>query len=69
MHSLRVSRQNGLTPQEYSEAMMMELKLTYDKRIQAFNYMLIYINKVAQTYNKRIKIKSFEVGEIVWKVI
>ena len=24
--SLRVSKQNGLTPQEYSEAMMMELE-------------------------------------------
>ena len=50
---------------EYSEAMMMELKSTYDGRIQAFNYMLIQKNKVAQTYNKRIKRKSFEVGELV----
>ena len=30
---LRVSRQNGLTPQEYSEAMMMELESTNDRRI------------------------------------
>ena len=60
MPSLRVSKQNGLTPQEYSEAMMMELELVDDKRIQGFNYMLIHKNKVAQTYNKRIKRKSFE---------
>ena len=32
--SLRVSKQNGLT-QEYSEAMMMELKSADDRRIQA----------------------------------
>ena len=47
--SLRVFKQNGLTPQEYSEAMIMELKLVDDRRIQAFNYMLIQKNKVAQT--------------------
>ena len=67
--SLRVSKQNDLTPQEYSEAMVIELELTDDRRIQAFNYVLIHKNKVAQTYNKRIKRKSFEVGEFVWKII
>ena len=48
---------------------MMELESTDDRRIQAFNYMLIQKNKVAQTYNKRIKRKIFEVGELVWKII
>ena len=33
--SLRVSKKNGLTPQEYSEAMMMELESADDSRIQA----------------------------------
>ena len=51
MLSIRVSRQNGLTPQEYSEAMMIELESTDDKRLQAFNNMLIQKNKVAQIYN------------------
>ena len=31
--------------------------------------MLIQKNNVARTYNKRIKRKSFEVGELVWKII
>ena len=31
--SLRVSKQNVLTPQEYSKAMMMELESTDDRRI------------------------------------
>ena len=39
--SLRFSMKNGLTLQEYSEAMMMELKSVDDRRIQSFNYMLI----------------------------
>ena len=69
MPFLRVSRQSDLTPQDDSETMMMELKLVDDRRIQAFNNMLIQKNKVAQTYNERIKRKSFEVGEFVWKII
>ena len=58
--SLRVCRKNGLTHQEHNEAMMIEIESVDDRRIQAFNYMLIQKTKVAQTYNKRIKRKSFE---------
>ena len=47
MPSLRFSMQNGLPPQEYREAMMVELESIDDKRIQAFNYTLIQKNKVA----------------------
>ena len=39
--SLRVSRQNSLTPQEYSEVMMMGLEFIDDRRMQAFNHMLV----------------------------
>ena len=49
--------------------MMMELESTDDRRIQTFNYMLIQKNRVAQTYNKRVKRKSFEVGDLVWKIV
>ena len=69
VHSLRVSRKNDLTPQEYNETMMKELESTDERRIQAFNYMLNQKNKVVQTYNKIIKRKIFEVGELVWKII
>ena len=69
MPSLRVSRQNSLTPQEYSEVMMMELKSIDDRRMQAFNHMLVQKNKVTQTYNKRVKRKSFQVGDLIWKII
>ena len=60
MSSLRVFRENGITPQEYSEAMMMKLESADDRRIEGFNNMWIQKNKVARTYNKRIKRKSFE---------
>ena len=41
MPSLRVSRKNDLTPQEYSEVMMMELNFADNRRMQAFNHMLV----------------------------
>ena len=69
MPSLRLSRQSDLTPQEYSEAMIMELESVDDRRMQACNHMLVQKNKVAQTYNLRIKRNIFEVGDLVWKII
>ena len=47
VHSLRVSRKNDLTPQEHNKAMMVELESADDRRMQAFNHMLIQKNKVA----------------------
>ena len=45
--SLTVSMKNGLTPQEYSETMMMELESTVDRKMQAFNHMLVQKNTLA----------------------
>ena len=45
--SIRVSRQNGLNPQEYNEAMMMELEVLDEKRIQSLGHIMIQKNKVA----------------------
>ena len=67
--SLRVSRQNGLNPQEYIEAMMMELKALDGKRLQALDHIMIQKKKVARAYNKRVRRKSFEERELVWKVV
>ena len=43
--SVRVSRQNDLNPQEYSEAMMMELKALDGKRLQALDHIMIQKKK------------------------
>ena len=39
--SLSVSRSNGLNPQEYNEAMMMELEALDGKRLQVLNHIMI----------------------------
>ena len=66
--SLRVSRQNDLNPQEYNEAIMIELEALDEKRLQVLDHTMIHKMKVAQAYNKRVRRKSFE-GELVWKVV
>ena len=65
--SLRESMQNGLNPQEYNEATVIELKALDGKRLQELNYNMIQNNKVAWAYNKKVKRKSFEKGELIWK--
>ena len=58
--SLRVSRQNDLNSQEYSETMMMELEALDRKRLQALDHIMIQKKKVARAYNKQVIRKSFE---------
>ena len=67
--SLRVSKQNGLNPQEYSETMMMELEALDGKRLQALDHIMIQKKTVARVYNKRVRRKNFEKRELVWKVV
>ena len=38
---LRLSQHNDLNPQEYSEAMMMELEAFDEKRLQVLNHIMI----------------------------
>ena len=67
--SLRVFRQDDLDPQEYNEVMIMELEALDGKRLQVLDHIIIWKKKVARAYNKRVRKKSFEEGELVWKVV
>ena len=58
--SLRVAKQNGLTPEEYNEAMIIELEGVDEERMQAFNNLIIQKKKISRIYNKKVKKKNFE---------
>ena len=58
--SLRVSKNNDINPQEYSEVMMMELEALDGKRLQVLDHIMIQKKKVARAYNKRVRRKSFD---------
>jgi hypothetical protein len=54
LQSCRVGKQETLSAEDYVEAMM---EIEKDKL------------KVAKAYNKRVKTRSFQVRELVWKRI
>ena len=67
--SLRVARKNQLSHVDYESAMLAELDDIDEQQIAALNSIMIQKKKVALAYNKRIKPRSFSVGDMVWKVI
>lgn len=69
VRSLRVAMQNGLTLDDYSKAMMIELEGLDEQRLVALYRLQVQKVKVARAYNKKIKTKTFHVGERVWKTI
>ena len=67
--SLRVASQNQLSHVDYESAMLVELDDIDEQQIAALNSIMIQKKKVAFAYNKRIKPRSFSMGDMVWKVI
>ena len=67
--SLKVAKQAGLQPDEYSQAMFQELDSANDDRIVALENIKVNKEKVARSYNKKVKRKQFAEGDIVWKAI
>ena len=48
---------------------MMKLEALDGKRLQALDHIMIHKKKVARAYNKQVRRKNFEEGELVWKVV
>ncbi|XP_075524537.1 uncharacterized protein LOC142556934 [Primulina tabacum] len=67
--SKRTATGNILSPEHYSEEMIIELEEVDELRIQAYNALLLQMQKVERIYNKRINKKSFQERDIVCKTI
>ena len=63
------NKQNGLTAVDYYDLMMDNIDEVSDKRLQALKEINKYKFPVARAYNKKVRAKSFQVGELVWKTI
>jgi len=65
----RVARQNDLTVGEYHDLMMDNVDEVTDARLAAIKE--IEKDKIAVTkaYNKKIKTKSFQIGDLVWMTV
>ncbi|KAL1291386.1 hypothetical protein AAHE18_20G197100 [Arachis hypogaea] len=69
LNTLRVSRQNDLPVDDYWNAMFDELNELDSERILALDNMIRQKESIARSYNRRIKKKFFNIGELVLKVI
>ncbi|XP_016195951.1 uncharacterized protein LOC107637006 [Arachis ipaensis] len=69
LNTLRVSKQNELPVDDYWNAMFDELNEFDSERILALDNVIRQKESLARSYNRRIKEKSFKIGELVLKVI
>jgi hypothetical protein len=67
LNAVRFARQNDLTLTDYYNAMMDNIDEVTDKRVIALGVIEKDKIMVARAYNKKVKAKSFQVGDLVWK--
>nr|XP_008375751.1 uncharacterized protein LOC103438986 [Malus domestica] len=67
--SVRIQNQFGLHSEEYIEAMCQRIEDLDIARIEALNQIQEGKRAVARAYNKKVKLKYFKEGDLVWKVV
>ncbi|KAM0999903.1 hypothetical protein ACFX13_006709 [Malus domestica] len=67
--SVRIQNQFGSHSEEYIEAMCQGIEDLDVARIEAMNQIQEEKKAVARAYNKKVKVKSFKEGDLVWKTI
>ena len=65
----RLAKQNDLNVVDYRNLMMDNLDEVTDKRLQALKEIEKDKARVARAYNKKVRVKSFQVNDLVWKTI
>ena len=63
--SLRISLKNLISDEDYRVARLNELELLDERRQQAFNHLQGYQNCLRRNYHKKVKPRTFEVGDLV----
>jgi hypothetical protein len=65
----RLAKQNSLNVESYYALMMDNIDEVTDKQMLALEEIEKDKRRVARAYNKKVKSKSFQVGDLVWKTI
>jgi hypothetical protein len=65
----RLAKKNNLNVESYYAWMMDNIDEVTDKRMEALEEIEKDKRRVARAYNKKVKAKSFQVGDLVWKTI
>jgi hypothetical protein len=69
LQSLRVTGQGSLSAKEFHELMMNKIDDVRKSQFKALKDIEKEKIKIAKAYNKRVMGKSFQVGDLVWKMI
>jgi hypothetical protein len=69
LDAYRLAKQNDLSAVMYHDLMMDNIDEVTDIRLKALKEIEKDKARVAKAYNKKIKSKYFQVGELVWKTI
>ena len=69
LDAYRLAKQNDLSAIVYHDLMMDNMDEVTDMRLKALKEIEKDKTRVAKAYNKKVKSKSFQVGELVWKTI
>jgi hypothetical protein len=69
LNALRFARQNDLTFGDYHDLMMDDIDEVTDKMMLALREIEKDTIIVAKAYNKKVKAKSFQVEDIVEKIV
>ena len=69
LDTYRLAKQNDLSAVDYYNSMMDNIDEVTDKRMKALKDIEKDKLRVARAYNKKVKDKSFQVGDLVWKTI
>jgi hypothetical protein len=69
LQNLRIIRQDYLSAKEYTELMMDKVDKAPKSQRRALEEIEKEKVKIAKAYNKRVVGKSFQVGDLVWKMI
>ena len=69
LDAYRLAKQNDLSAIDYYNSMMDNIDEVTDKRMKALKEIEKDKLRVARAYNKKVKDKYFQVGDLVWKTI
>ena len=69
LEAYRLAKQNDISVVDYYDLMMDNIDEVSDRRMQALKEIEKDKLRIARAYNKKVKAKSFQVGELVWKTI
>ena len=69
LDAYRLAKQNDLSVVDYHYLMMDNIDEVTDKRLKALKEIERDKFRVARAYNKKVKGKSFQVEDLVWKTI